>query len=110
MREVFTNTNSKVGSVYKCLSINPSMYLPECIHMYVYIYKYCSLCTYLISSAIYGYGFCKAAQKAFSLLVNNAFRVAAINYVGAFVLFLSKATVVISSVFIGIEIMKVRGI
>lgn len=61
-----------------------------------------------IEIAIYGYGFCKAAQKAFSLLVNNAFRVAAINYVGAFVLFLSKATVVISSVFIGIEIMKTR--
>ncbi|XP_037801220.1 choline transporter-like protein 1 [Penaeus monodon] len=57
-----------------------------------------------IEIAIYGYGFCKAAQKAFSLLVNNAFRVAAINYVGAFVLFLSKATIVISSVFICIKI------
>ena len=42
------------------------------------------------SSAIYGYGFCKSAQKAFTLLANNALRVTAINFVGAFVLFLSK--------------------
>ncbi|CAL4060761.1 unnamed protein product, partial [Meganyctiphanes norvegica] len=61
-----------------------------------------------IEIAIYGYSFCKAARQAFTLLINNAFRVAAINSVGAFVLFLAKAAVVVSTVFIGIEIMKSR--
>ncbi|XP_071543360.1 choline transporter-like protein 1 isoform X2 [Panulirus ornatus] len=59
-----------------------------------------------IEIAIYGYGFCKAAQKAFSLLVNNAMRVAAINSVGAFVLFLAKAAIVICTGVIGFEILK----
>jgi hypothetical protein len=34
--------------------------------------------------------FCPAAQKAFSIIANNVLRVAAINSVGAFVLFLGK--------------------
>ena len=55
--------------------------------------------------AIYGYNFCKAAQKAFSLLTSNILRVAAINSVGTFVLFLGKVAVVVSTVFIGVEIM-----
>ncbi|KAK7073034.1 hypothetical protein SK128_003443 [Halocaridina rubra] len=62
-----------------------------------------------IEIAIYGYGFCKSAQKAFSVLVNNALRVVALNYIGAFVLFLAKIAVVVPTVFIGIEIMKTLG-
>ncbi|XP_074640243.1 choline transporter-like protein 1 [Tubulanus polymorphus] len=47
-----------------------------------------------IEIAIYGYSFCKAAQKAFSLIVSNALRVAAINSVGDFVLFIGKLSTV----------------
>ena len=46
-----------------------------------------------IMTAIYGYNFCKAAQKAFSLLTSNILRVAAINSVGTFVLFLGKSLI-----------------
>eukprot|EP00055_Hartaetosiga_balthica_P014379 m.78479 g.78479 ORF g.78479 m.78479 type:complete len:649 (+) comp8579_c0_seq1:48-1994(+) len=46
-----------------------------------------------IEIAIYGYPFCKAAREAFSTLVRNALRVATINSVGAFVLFLSRLVV-----------------
>jgi len=40
--------------------------------------------------AIDGRNFCSAAQKAFSILTSNVLRVAAINSIGAFVLFLGK--------------------
>ena len=59
---------------------------------------------FLRSPAIYGYSFCTAARKAFSLLAANVLRVAAINSVGAFVLFLGKVAVVVSTVLIGIQI------
>ena len=58
-------------------------------------------------AAIYGYNFCTAARKAFTLLAANMLRVAAINSVGAFVLFLGKILVVMATVFIGIEIIEV---
>ena len=58
-------------------------------------------------AAIHGYCFCKAAQQAFGIMARNALRVAAINKIGDFVLFLGKAAVTISTVFIGLEIMKV---
>lgn len=61
-----------------------------------------------IEIAIYGYGFCKAAQKAFGVLASNALRVAAINSVGAFVLFLAKSSVVICTVVIGYQLLKTR--
>ena len=57
--------------------------------------------------AIYGYSFCKAAQKAFALIVANAIRVAALNSVGDFVLFLGKGGVVTCVVVIGMELLKV---
>ena len=40
-------------------------------------------------------------------MARNALRVAAINSIGDFVLFLGKAAVTVSTVFIGLEIMKV---
>lgn len=61
-----------------------------------------------IEVAIYGYNFCRAAQKAFTLLTSNILRVAAINSVGTFVLFLGKVAVVVSTVFIGLEIMQTQ--
>ncbi|KAK8389681.1 hypothetical protein O3P69_008989 [Scylla paramamosain] len=61
-----------------------------------------------IEIAIYGYSFCKAAQKAFSLLVSNALRVAAINSVGAFVLILTKLSIVAITIAIGYVILRTK--
>ncbi|XP_037076976.1 choline transporter-like protein 1 [Pollicipes pollicipes] len=61
-----------------------------------------------VEITIHGYNFCKAAQQAFGILARNALRVAAINSIGSFVLFLGKLSVTVSTVFIGIEIMKGR--
>ena len=43
-----------------------------------------------IQTAIYGYSFCKAARKAFFLVLRNILRVAAVNMVAEFVLLLGK--------------------
>ncbi|XP_067119262.1 choline transporter-like 1 [Centruroides vittatus] len=56
--------------------------------------------------AIRGVGFCKGAQEAFISLVSNALRVAAINSVGDFILFLGKCAVTALSAFVGILMMK----
>lgn len=56
---------------------------------------------------MHGHSFCRAGRKAFKLLVANAVQVAAINSVGDFVLFLAKVLVVMATVLIGIEILKV---
>ena len=58
-------------------------------------------------SAIYGYGFCQAARKAFRIIVSNALRLAAINSVGDFVLFLGKVVTVSAVTVIGIQMMSV---
>ena len=59
-----------------------------------------------IFAAIYGYNFCSAARRAFKMLTSNVMRVAAINSVGTFVLFLAKVAVVVATVFIGMAIMR----
>merc|ERR1712088_1250812 len=59
-----------------------------------------------IEIAIYGYNFCSAARRAFKMLTSNVMRVAAINSVGTFVLFLAKVAVVTATVFIGMAIMR----
>ena len=57
-------------------------------------------------TAIYGYNFCSGARRAFKMLTSNVMRVAAINSVGTFVLFLAKVAVVTATVFIGMAIMR----
>eukprot|EP00043_Microstomoeca_roanoka_P009018 m.86177 g.86177 ORF g.86177 m.86177 type:complete len:643 (+) comp14455_c0_seq3:239-2167(+) len=47
-----------------------------------------------IEIAIYGYSFCTAARQAFKTLLNNAIRVAVLNLVSSFVLFVCKLFVV----------------
>jgi len=61
-----------------------------------------------IETAIYGYNFCRAAMKAFQMLTSNALRVAAINSVGTFVLLLGKLAVVIATVAVSYEIMRIK--
>jgi hypothetical protein len=46
-----------------------------------------------IEIAIYGFNFCSAAKKAFGTLLANVLRVAALNIIGAFVLFMIKVFV-----------------
>ncbi|CAG7662769.1 unnamed protein product [Allacma fusca] len=55
--------------------------------------KYLSRNAY-IEIAIYGYGFCPAAKRAFNIITSNALRLATINSIGDFVLFLAKITIV----------------
>lgn len=61
----------------------------------------------VMSTAIYGENFCKSGQQAFRMLANNALRVAAINSVGDFVLFLGKVFVVLTTVLIGTKMFEV---
>ncbi|XP_038068039.1 choline transporter-like protein 1 isoform X1 [Patiria miniata] len=55
--------------------------------------------------AIEGGGFCSSARKAFIILLSNVLRVAAINCVGDFVLFLGKLAVVAVTAVCGLAIM-----
>lgn len=61
-----------------------------------------------IEVAIFGDKLWTSGQRAYHMLVNNALRVAAINSVGDFVLFLGKVLVVVCSVLIGYEILQKR--
>ncbi|GAB1600405.1 choline transporter-like protein 1 [Argonauta hians] len=56
--------------------------------------------------AIKGTNFCTSARRAFNLLVNNALRVAAINSVGDFMLFLAKVCVMVITGAIGVAWFK----
>lgn len=57
-----------------------------------------------------GYSFCKGGKQAFKLLTSNALRVAAINSVGDFVLFLGKVFVVIATVLVGLKLFQVSSL
>lgn len=57
--------------------------------------------------AIYGDNFCSSGQQAFKMITSNVLRVAAINSVGDFVLFLGKVLVVISTVLLGFKMLEV---
>ncbi|WAR22682.1 CTL1-like protein [Mya arenaria] len=61
-----------------------------------------------IEIAIHGLGFCRAARQAFHVVLENAFRVAAINSVGDFVLFLGKLATVSIVTVAGLEFISVR--
>ncbi|XP_025075815.1 choline transporter-like protein 1 isoform X1 [Pogonomyrmex barbatus] len=61
-----------------------------------------------IETAIYGCNFCTGGKKAFQALSSNILRVAAINSVGDFVLFLGKVLVVTLTVVSGIYLMQVQ--
>ncbi|CAM1321355.1 SLC44A1 (predicted) [Pycnogonum litorale] len=56
--------------------------------------------------AIDGIGFCPAARIAFQALVSNALRVATINSVGDFILFLGKCAIAAITGFAGLLLMK----
>ncbi|XP_022253076.1 CTL-like protein 1 isoform X2 [Limulus polyphemus] len=81
-------------------------------------YKCCSCCLWCLEKfirylnhnaytvvAIRGTGFCHSAQSAFNTLVTNALRVATINSVGDFILFLGKCAVTVLTACVGILVM-----
>ncbi|XP_033738048.1 LOW QUALITY PROTEIN: choline transporter-like protein 1 [Pecten maximus] len=61
-----------------------------------------------IEIAIYGYSFCASARKALMVLLANALRVAAINSIGDFILFLGKISCVCIVAVAGNEFLKHR--
>ncbi|XP_022173488.1 choline transporter-like protein 1 [Myzus persicae] len=61
-----------------------------------------------IEIAIYGDNFCRSGQQAFKMITSNVLRVAAINSVGDFVLFLGKVLVVISTVLLGFKMLETK--
>ncbi|KAJ8015547.1 hypothetical protein DPEC_G00027260 [Dallia pectoralis] len=58
------------------------------------------------ATAINSTSFCMSARDAFVILVENALRVAAINAVGDFVLFLGKVLIVTSTAFAGVLLLN----
>ncbi|XP_074034982.1 choline transporter-like protein 1 [Leptinotarsa decemlineata] len=78
-----------------------------CLYCFEKILKYLSRNAY-IEIAMHGYSFCEAGKQAFKLLSSNVLRVAAINSVGDFVLFLGKVLVVIATVIVGIQILQFK--
>uniref|UniRef100_A0A3Q3M7T3 Choline transporter-like protein n=1 Tax=Mastacembelus armatus TaxID=205130 RepID=A0A3Q3M7T3_9TELE len=58
------------------------------------------------ATAINSTGFCTSARDAFVILVENALRVATINAVGDFVLFLGKILIVTSTAFAGVLLLN----
>lgn len=55
-----------------------------------------------------GEPFCTSGKRAFSILGDNALRVIAINSVGDFVLLLGKAFVIVTVIFIGMELIQIK--
>lgn len=53
-----------------------------------------------IQTAIYSYSFCKASRTAFFLILRNILRVAAVNTMSAFVLFMGKLLIPTSTTFL----------
>eukprot|EP00640_Fibrocapsa_japonica_P000767 CAMPEP_0113938732 /NCGR_PEP_ID=MMETSP1339-20121228/5151_1 /TAXON_ID=94617 /ORGANISM="Fibrocapsa japonica" /LENGTH=593 /DNA_ID=CAMNT_0000941985 /DNA_START=62 /DNA_END=1843 /DNA_ORIENTATION=+ /assembly_acc=CAM_ASM_000762 len=53
-----------------------------------------------IQTALFGYSFCKAARKAFSLIARNILRVAAVALVGNYVLLIGKLVITVGATFL----------
>jgi solute carrier family 44 protein 1 (choline transporter-like protein) len=68
--------------------------------------KFINANAYTIIS-IEGVSFCTAAQKAFSIIVENSFRMATINSVGDFLLFLAKISVSSLTLLLGVFLLDV---
>ncbi|XP_063437739.1 choline transporter-like protein 1 [Mytilus trossulus] len=62
-----------------------------------------------VEIAITGYGFCHSARRAFKIVVGNALRLAAINSVGSFTLFLGKLAPLSVVIVLGLKLLANRG-
>lgn len=82
----------------------------EFVYFLSWMYDFDTKCPSIYFEAIFGHSFCTGAKKAFMLLLENILRVAAINSVGTFVLFLGKLTTVAVVLIVGNELIRVRTI
>lgn len=78
-----------------------------CLWMLERCLKYLNHNAYTVT-AIEGTGFCSSAPIAFNTIVSNALRVATINSVGDFVLFMGKCSVTALTAAFGTILLKVR--
>ncbi|XP_001944379.2 choline transporter-like protein 1 [Acyrthosiphon pisum] len=91
--------NEVAKSLYKIFQC-----LFSCIQQFI---QYLTRNAY-IEIAIYGDNFCRSGQQAFKMITSNVLRVAAINSVGDFVLFLGKVLVVTSTVLLGFKMLETK--
>ncbi|XP_022907847.2 choline transporter-like protein 1 [Onthophagus taurus] len=96
-KQLVNKTNSCAKYMLKCCQC--------CLYCFEKLLKYISRNAY-IEIAMYGQNFYNSGKRAFQILTANSLRVAVINSVGDFVLFLGKVLVVLATVFIGIEIFE----
>ncbi|KAJ8040264.1 Choline transporter-like protein 1 [Holothuria leucospilota] len=82
--------------ILRCLSC--------CLWCLEKILKFINAHAYIVI-AIEGKSFCPAARRALNCLISNALRVAAINCVGDFILFLGKLLVVCITALIGVAVL-----
>ncbi|ESP02472.1 hypothetical protein LOTGIDRAFT_237969 [Lottia gigantea] len=76
-----------------------------CLWLFEKFLKFLNANAY-IEIAIHGYGFCKAAKSAMSVIIRNVLRVAAVNSVASFLLFIGKLATVAVVAVIGLEVFK----
>ncbi|XP_041074919.1 choline transporter-like protein 1 isoform X2 [Polyodon spathula] len=128
LSSVFRLVRYHIGTVAKGSFIITLVKIPRLILMYIHsqlkgkenacarcILKTCICCLWCLekclnylnqnayaATAINSTNFCTSARDAFVILVENALRVAAINTVGDFVLFLGKVLIVCTTGFVGV--------
>ncbi|XP_066576537.1 choline transporter-like protein 1 isoform X2 [Amia ocellicauda] len=128
LSSVFRLLRYHIGTVAKGSFIITLVKIPRLILMYIHnqlkgkenacarcMLKACICCLWCLekclnylnqnayaATAINSTNFCTSAKDAFVILVENALRVAAINTVGDFVLFLGKILIVSSTAFVGV--------
>ncbi|XP_046356995.1 choline transporter-like protein 1 [Haliotis rufescens] len=78
-----------------------------CLYCFENFIKYLNRNAYIMTAS-HGYNFFTGAKKAFMILLANILRVAAINSIGNFVLFLAKIGCVAVTVLVGNEFFKMR--
>ncbi|KAI1308993.1 Choline transporter-like protein 1 [Halotydeus destructor] len=59
-----------------------------------------------IEIAIHGKSYCKSAERAFTVISTNALRVATVNSVGDFLLFLGKLSIVLMTLFVSAKLVE----
>jgi hypothetical protein len=82
-------------------------YLLKCLQCCMWCFEKCMKFinkNAYIEISIYGFNFCSAAKKAFSTLLANVLRVAALNIIGTFVLFMVKVFVMAIVAIISIKL------
>eukprot|EP00033_Pygsuia_biforma_P005634 GCRY01006224.1.p1 GENE.GCRY01006224.1~~GCRY01006224.1.p1 ORF type:complete len:197 (-),score=54.22 GCRY01006224.1:175-720(-) len=89
--------NRVIRCLFRCLNC-----LFKCVERFL---KFINKNAYILI-AVYGGSFCSSAKRAFDLLLRNILRVAAVNSISAFLLFLGKLSITISVAITAMEMIK----